>query len=123
MGETASPPGRGAPPAGRTDTSGPEPGNLRRNQKQAGEGRGMLTFQPMRFQRGGLQLTFRDPPGKDGRGLNDLMVLLKRDVTTDHVKEQDAKRPDSEGDGLVGPGLDPLRGAVDPRAWGEEEER
>lgn len=59
-------------------------------------------------------LTFRDPPSKDGLGLDDLLVALERDVTTDHVKEQNPQRPDGERDRFVGLRQNPLRRTVDP---------
>lgn len=57
-------------------------------------------------------LTFRDAPGEGGRGLDDVLVVLEGDVAADQVEEQDAERPDAERDGVVGPGLDPLRRTV-----------
>lgn len=61
------------------------------------------------------QLTWRDPSGEMGRGLNNFPVGLKRDVAAHHVEEQHTQRPDGEGDGLVGLRQDPLRRTVDPR--------
>lgn len=59
-------------------------------------------------------LTFRDPPGKDGFGLDNLLVALEWDVATDHVKEQNPQRPDGERDRSVGLRQNPLRRTVDP---------
>lgn len=58
-------------------------------------------------------LTFREAPGEGGRGLDDVLVTLEGDVSAYQVEEQDAKGPDAERDGVVGPGLDPLRRTVD----------
>lgn len=59
-------------------------------------------------------LTFRDPSGENGRGLDNLLVALEWDVAANHVEEQHAQRPDGERDGLIGLRQDPLRRTVDP---------
>ena len=48
--------------------------------------------------------------------LLDLLVCLIGDITTEHVKEQDAQRPDCETICLVAPVFDPLWRTVDPGA-------
>lgn len=68
--------------------------------------------------RAGPLLTFRDTPGESGRGLDDLLVMLEGDVSADQVEEQDAEGPDAERDGVVGPGLDPLRRTIDSCTYG-----
>lgn len=59
-------------------------------------------------------LTFRNPPGENGRSLDNLLVALERDVAANHVEEQHAQRPDGERDRLIGLRQDPLRRTVDP---------
>lgn len=51
----------------------------------------------------------------------DLLVLLKGDVPTDHVVEQDPQGPDGGRAAVVTVELDPLGGAVDPRACQENQ--
>lgn len=58
------------------------------------------------------ELTFRDTLSETGRGLDDVAVSLKRNVSAHHVKQQDAQRPDSERECVVTLVQDPLRWAV-----------
>lgn len=51
----------------------------------------------------------------------DLLVLLKGDVPTDHVVEQNPQGPDGGRAAVVTVELDPLGGAVDPRACQENQ--
>lgn len=59
-------------------------------------------------------LTFRDPPGEHRLSPDDLLVAFEWDVATDHVKEQNPQRPDSERDRFVGLRQNPLWRTVDP---------
>lgn len=53
----------------------------------------------------------------------DLLVLLKWDVSADHVVEEDAKRPDGGRGPVVAVESDPLWGRIDTRTWKEEEKQ
>lgn len=68
-------------------------------------------------------LTFRDPSAEHGLGPDDLLVPFEGDVATDHVKEQNAQRPDGERDSSVGLGQDPLWRTVDPSTWHRGDQR
>lgn len=73
-----------------------------------------------------LRLTWRHSLGEAGHSPHNLLVALEGDVAADHGEEQDAQRPDGEGDGLVGVRQDPLRWAVHPGTCvyrGRERER
>lgn len=56
------------------------------------------TFEPIRGlgRRAEPPITFRDPSGERGRGLQDVLFTLKGDVAAHHVEEQDAQRPKGE---------------------------
>ena len=47
----------------------------------------------------------------------DLLVRLKGDVATDHVKEQDAQGPDGGALPVIATLADPLRGGVNAGPW------
>ena len=62
-------------------------------------------------------LTVGDVLAVDGFCLDDLFVMLKRNVAEHHVKQQNAEGPDSCWDGEVSARCYPLRWTVDPRAY------
>lgn len=77
-------------------------------------GRNCRFFRFCSLQHGTLRrLTFGDPFGETGFGLHNFSVSFKRDVATDHVKEQYPKWPHSERPGMVVMVKYPLRRAVD----------
>lgn len=49
--------------------------------------------------------------------LENLFVLLERNITANHVEEQDAQGPNCSPDSLVAVILDPLWRTVHARAW------
>lgn len=58
------------------------------------------------------ELTFRDTLSETGCSLDDVSVSFKWNISTHHVKQQDAQRPDGERKCFVTLMKDPLRWAV-----------
>lgn len=62
------------------------------------------------------ELTFRDTLSETGFSLGNVPVFLKGNISTHHVKQKDAQRPDSERKCFVAVTLYPLRWTVNSGA-------
>jgi len=67
----------------------------------------------MNIQMTRVVLTWRDLFAEDDVCTKDLFVTLERNVSTDHVIQENTKRPDCRWDSVVPPAPHPLRRTVD----------